>query len=102
MSMVDDLKRLIEGQSAIDTWLKIGRQIINKSVDAFMDMYERMLSEHTGQWTVFRGQEHIGDYFDTYRAAARAGFERFGNVHMLVRKITPEYRLYGRDGKPEY
>ena len=57
-----------------------------------------LLSGNEGKFTVIHGQDITGP-FDTYEAALEAGYERFGPVPFLVKKIqqVEEELCFSRD-----
>lgn len=56
-----------------------------------LQFYEEQLPEllkhHPGKFVLIKGCELCGS-FDTPKAAYEAGFNRFGNVAMLIRRVV--------------
>ena len=74
--------------------------ILEPEIKAFMEQLPRMLSEHEGEYTVFKGNQALGFWKDRTTAEAE-GLRVYGvNVPMLIRQVSAEYTIYGRYGKP--
>ena len=52
----------------------------------FEEQLPELLRHHPGKFALIKGQELVATY-DTMRAAYEAGFARFGNVPMLIRRV---------------
>ena len=69
------------------------------SIDSFMEEYNSLLVTDRNKWIAFHGKEHTNTSYcfdDIYRK----GLEKFGDVPMLLRQITLEYKIFGKYGMP--
>lgn len=72
---------------------------LNLEIDAFMEQLPEMLKHHKGKVSVFSGSRPLG-FYDNERNAYEAGIKTYGNVPMLLRKVSQEYIIFGKMGRP--
>lgn len=61
--------------------------ILDPEIEAYEGMKEDLLREHEGKYALVRGGKLVG-IWDTREDALSAGYDRFGNVPFLVRRIV--------------
>ena len=72
---------------------------LEKEIDAFMEQLPLMLKQHEGKYVVFSGENHL-KFWDSYESALREGYKKFGLIPFLIRRVSREYELFGKYGKP--
>jgi hypothetical protein len=72
--------------------------VLDRELETYEKNRERLLSEYEGKYVLIHGDEVVGAY-DTELDAIRLGYQKFGNVPMLVKRVveveTPEYLVSG-------
>jgi len=61
---------------------------LDKEIATYREHFQELLA-HEGKYVLIVGEEIIGLY-DTREEAIRAGYERFGPIPLLARKISRE------------
>jgi hypothetical protein len=75
------------------------KNFLEKEIDAFVDQLPGMMKNHPGKWTVFKDEKSLG-FWHCAEDALAAGYEKYGNVPMLLRQVSEEYVYFGRLGEP--
>lgn len=76
---------------------------IEPLIDDFMRNLDDMLVRHNGQWAVFApsGEGRPFRFYDLFIDARSDASVEFGiTAPVLIRQVTEDYRIYGRNGKP--
>jgi hypothetical protein len=72
--------------------------VLDTELETYERNRERLLGEYEGKYVLIHGEEVVGAY-DTELDAIRLGYQKFGNVPMLVKRVvqveTPEYLVSG-------
>ena len=76
----------------------MGESILEKETNSFMEQLPSMLVENDGKYVVFRGDEHLG-YWNSQSDALREAYQEWGHVSVLMRKVSREYEVFGREGR---
>lgn len=59
---------------------------IDREIEAYEAMREKLEAEHMGKWVLLRDRELIG-VFDTFEAAAEEAVKRFLSGPYLIRQV---------------
>lgn len=82
----------------------VERAYLERCADAFMEhLTQGAFETHMREWTVFGGEtpkDPLG-FYDSFASAIAAGYQTYGLKSFLVRKITPDYLLFGKWGAPK-
>ncbi|MFH1224854.1 MAG: hypothetical protein V1676_03545 [Candidatus Diapherotrites archaeon] len=62
------------------------RDLLKKELQTYEDKKKELVSEHPGKYVLIKEDKIIG-IFEFQKAAINSGFEKFGNVPFLVKKI---------------
>lgn len=73
--------------------------ILQQEIDAFMEQLPEMIEEHEDEWTVIKGDERLG-FWHCEKDALKHGISQHPFEPILVRQVSREYQLYGREGRP--
>ena len=72
---------------------------LEKEIDAFMEQSPSMLGEHEEKYVAFNGNNHLL-FWGSYEDAIQEAYEKFEFGPFLLRKVSREYEIFGRYGKP--
>lgn len=72
---------------------------LEKEIDAFMEQLPSMLKEYEGKYVAFNGNNHL-KFWDSYEAVLEEAYKKFGLIPFLIRKVSREYEIFGKYGKP--
>ena len=75
------------------------KNTLDTEIDAFIESLPAMLQEHEGEWAVFKGKKCVG-FRHCEQDIFNLAYSKLGNVPFLVRRVSREYEVYGRDGRP--
>lgn len=75
------------------------KNFLEKEIEAFMEQLPLMLEEHEGKYVAFNGNNHSG-FWNSYESVLQEGYEKFGLAPFLIRKVSRDYEIFGRYGKP--
>jgi hypothetical protein len=72
--------------------------VLDTELETYEKNRERLLGEHAGNYVLIHGTEIVGAY-ESERDAIYQGYEKFGNVPFLVKRVveieTPVYLVSG-------
>lgn len=75
--------------------------ILDVEINSFMVNLPEMLEKHENMWTIFKGRDSLGFWYDE-RDAINEGYEKYGNEPFLLRKVSKEYQIFGKYGEPVF
>ena len=80
------------------------RKYLERCADAFMvHLDQGTFGEHMDEWTIFGGdppKNPLG-FYKTHSDAVSEGYRAYGLQPFLMRKITPDYAMFGKWGVPK-